>query len=79
MPYSQAHIFLSSAGSLILSTTYGIDVAPKNDPLIAIAEKGMHAMSMTANAGAYLGELVLRFENKGTSLNILPSRLSTRS
>ena len=44
---------------MILSATYGIDVAPKNDPLIAIAEKGMHAMAMTGNAGSYLGKYMV--------------------
>ena len=43
------------AGALILSVTYGINVLPKDDPYIAIAEEALRALSLTGNAGAYLG------------------------
>ena len=43
----------------ILGVTFGMEVQPKNDPYVEIAEKAMHAMAMCANAGAYLGEHVL--------------------
>ena len=45
----------SMAGSLILSTTYGIKVQPNDDPYIAIAERGLKAIEASARAGAYLG------------------------
>lgn len=42
------------AGMVILSTAYGLDVQPENDPYIAISEKALHAMACTGNRGAYL-------------------------
>ena len=44
---------ISFAGSVIISVTYGITVKPYNDPYIATAERAAHAMTVTANAGAY--------------------------
>ncbi|KAJ6457827.1 cytochrome P450 [Mycena vitilis] len=37
------------AGMVILSTVYGIDVLPENDPHIDISEKALHAMACTGN------------------------------
>ncbi|KAJ7123980.1 cytochrome P450 [Mycena crocata] len=42
------------AGDVILSTVYGIDERPENDPYLDIAEKALHAMAATANSGAWL-------------------------
>ncbi|KAJ7745595.1 cytochrome P450 [Mycena maculata] len=42
------------AGMVILSTTYGIDVEPEDDPYIDISEMAVHAMSCTINGGSYL-------------------------
>lgn len=44
----------SMAGMIILSTAYGIDVQPENDPYVAISEKSLHAMACAGNFGAYL-------------------------
>ncbi|KAJ7510665.1 cytochrome P450, partial [Mycena galericulata] len=42
------------AGQVILSTAYGIQVQPEDDPHIDISEKALHAMACTGNKGAYL-------------------------
>ncbi|KAJ7486669.1 cytochrome P450 [Mycena latifolia] len=42
------------AGMVILSTAYGIDVQPEDDPYIDISEKALHAMACTGNRGSYL-------------------------
>ncbi|KAJ6626137.1 cytochrome P450 [Mycena sp. CBHHK59/15] len=42
------------AGMVILSTTYGIDVLPENDPYVDISEKALHAMACAGDSGAYL-------------------------
>lgn len=44
------------AGSLILSITYGINVQPKDDPYIAIAERALYTLNACANTGTYLGK-----------------------
>lgn len=44
------------AGSLILSITYGINVKPKDDPYIAIAERALSTLNACANTGSYLGK-----------------------
>ncbi|KAF7355964.1 Cytochrome p450 [Mycena venus] len=44
----------SMAGMVILSTAYGIDVLPENDPHIDISEKALQAMASTGNRGSYL-------------------------
>lgn len=48
----------SLAGSEILRTAYGINVQSPEDPFIETAEHALHAMSMTANAGSYLVDIV---------------------
>ncbi|KAF7369888.1 Cytochrome p450 [Mycena sanguinolenta] len=42
------------AGMIILSTTYGINVEPEDDPYIAMSETAMQAMAGTGNRGAFL-------------------------
>jgi hypothetical protein len=42
------------AGMVILSTAYGIDVKPENDPHIDISEKALNAMACTGNRGSFL-------------------------
>ncbi|KAJ7486679.1 cytochrome P450, partial [Mycena latifolia] len=42
------------AGMVILSTAYGIDIQPEDDPHIDISEKALHAMACTGNRGSYL-------------------------
>jgi hypothetical protein len=36
------------AGMVILSTSYGIDIKPENDPHIDISEKALEAMARAA-------------------------------
>ena len=42
------------AGETILSITYGIDVLPKDDPYISLAEKAIHPMLVAAVPGTFL-------------------------
>ncbi|KAJ7486676.1 cytochrome P450 [Mycena latifolia] len=42
------------AGMVILSTAYGIDVQPEDDPHVDISEKALHAMACAGNRGSYL-------------------------
>ncbi|KAJ7509506.1 cytochrome P450 [Mycena galericulata] len=46
------------AGQVILSTAYGIEVQPEDDPYIDISEKSVYAMARTANKGSYLVDLL---------------------
>lgn len=48
-------------GAAILRATFGIDVKDQNDPYITIAEKALHSLSMTGNAGSYLGTSLIPF------------------
>ncbi|KAF8193872.1 cytochrome P450, partial [Mycena galopus ATCC 62051] len=40
--------------TIILSTAYGIDVQPEDDPHVDISEKALHAMACTGNRGSFL-------------------------
>ncbi|KAJ7166879.1 cytochrome P450 [Mycena filopes] len=42
------------AGMVILSTAYGIEVQPEDDPYIAISEKALSAMAAAGNRGTFL-------------------------
>nr|BAL05105.1 cytochrome P450 [Phanerodontia chrysosporium] len=42
------------AGAAILRVSYGIDVQPENDHYIGIAERAIHSLALTGNAGSYL-------------------------
>ncbi|KAF7358844.1 Cytochrome p450 [Mycena sanguinolenta] len=42
------------AGMIILSTVYGIDIQPEDDPYIDISERALHAMACTGNRGSFL-------------------------
>ncbi|KAJ7020856.1 cytochrome P450 [Mycena alexandri] len=42
------------AGMIILSTVYGIDIQPEDDPHIDISERALHAMACTGNRGSFL-------------------------
>jgi hypothetical protein len=44
----------SMAGMVILSTAYGIDVQPEDDPYVDISEKAMVGLAATVNRGSYL-------------------------
>ncbi|KAJ7729931.1 cytochrome P450 [Mycena metata] len=46
--------FRHMAGMVILSTVYGIDIQPEDDPHVKIAEKALHAMASTGNRGSFL-------------------------
>ncbi|KAJ7897649.1 cytochrome P450 [Mycena olivaceomarginata] len=46
--------FRHMVGMTILSTAYGIDVLPEDDPHIDISEKALHAMACTGNRGSFL-------------------------
>ncbi|KAJ7214442.1 cytochrome P450 [Mycena pura] len=41
------------AGMVILSTAYGINIQPEDDPHIAISETALHAMACTGNRGSF--------------------------
>jgi hypothetical protein len=47
-------ISLSNAGGTILSSTYGLNVHPKNDPFMESAEKANEALMNVPYPGAYL-------------------------
>lgn len=49
-------------GSIFLSSAYGIDVQPENDPYIQIVERGLLAMARAGNAGAYLVDSIIPLE-----------------
>ena len=42
-------------GSIILGSTFGIDVQGKDDPYITIAEKALHSLALAGNAGSHMG------------------------
>lgn len=42
-------------GSIILGSTFGIDVQGENDPYITTAEKALHSLAVVGNAGSYMG------------------------
>ena len=50
--------FLSLVGSTMLSMTYGINIRPYDDPLIAMAEEAVEAMSELTNAGTFLVDIL---------------------
>ncbi|TFK61436.1 cytochrome P450 [Pluteus cervinus] len=41
-------------GFSVLSTAYGIEVKPRGDPLVQLAERAMYAISRAGNFGSYL-------------------------
>ncbi|KAF7789957.1 hypothetical protein EIP86_000905 [Pleurotus ostreatoroseus] len=43
-----------SAGAVIMAITYGIDVLPKDDPYVDIAERALVTLNATCNTGSYL-------------------------
>ncbi|KAJ6572322.1 cytochrome P450 [Mycena capillaripes] len=53
-PANYERHFRHMAGTVILSTAYGIDILPENDPYVDIAEKALHAMACTGIRGSYL-------------------------
>ncbi|KAF7336329.1 Cytochrome p450 [Mycena venus] len=46
--------FRHMAGMVILSTAYGINVQPEDDPYVDISEKAMVGLAATVNRGSYL-------------------------
>ncbi|KAF8193905.1 cytochrome P450 [Mycena galopus ATCC 62051] len=53
-PLKYERHFRHMAAMVILSTAYGIDVQPENDPYVDVAEKALHAMACTGNRGSFL-------------------------
>ncbi|KAF8493347.1 cytochrome P450 [Gautieria morchelliformis] len=47
-----------TAGANIIEVVYGIKVLPKADPYIAIAEKAMEVVSLAANPGSFLVDVL---------------------
>ncbi|KAG6819914.1 hypothetical protein H0H93_007448 [Arthromyces matolae] len=47
-----------NAASVIMNVTYGIQIAPKNDRYVEIAEKALAGMAEAANPGAFLVEFL---------------------
>ncbi|KAJ6548755.1 hypothetical protein B0H19DRAFT_1074572 [Mycena capillaripes] len=45
------------SGMVILSTVYGLDVQPQDDPYIDISEQALYAMARTGNRGSFLRKL----------------------
>lgn len=41
-----------------MKTAYGIDILPDNDPFVETAERALHVISLTANPGAYLVDIL---------------------
>lgn len=48
------NLHCSSAGSTTMSITYGIDILPKDDPYIDVAEKAVAALSIATIPGKFL-------------------------
>lgn len=46
------------AGETIMTIAYGLQVKPKNDPYIAVAEEGVHPLVAAANPGAFLVDMI---------------------
>jgi hypothetical protein len=42
------------AGEIIMSVAYGIDVKPKNDPYITLADAALHSLAHAAIPGRFL-------------------------
>lgn len=49
---------LSNASQTIMKVTYGLDVSPKNDRYIIIAEKALDAMAKAVTPGAFLVDII---------------------
>lgn len=60
------NIYESNAASLIMNIAYGINIAPKNDRYITIAQIAMGGMAEAANPGAFLVDF-LPFRESVTS------------
>ena len=54
--HETADIDISSAGAVIMAIAYGIDVLPKDDPYVDIAERALVTLNATCNTGSYLGK-----------------------
>ncbi|KAF4584991.1 hypothetical protein EYR40_001817 [Pleurotus pulmonarius] len=52
------NIVLSNAASSIMKIVYGIDVAPKDDYYITIAERALDGMAKAASPGAFLVDIL---------------------
>ncbi|KAF5349136.1 hypothetical protein D9756_009447 [Leucocoprinus leucothites] len=46
------------AGETIMSIAYGLDIKPKDDPYIQIAEQGVHALGIAAVPGTFLVDIL---------------------
>lgn len=41
-----------------MGIAYGLEVQPKNDPYVDIAQKALYAMNVTGNVGTYLVDYI---------------------
>jgi hypothetical protein len=46
------------AGKVILRIAYGIDVKPRNDPYVELAEKTLHSIALGSTMGGLIFDLV---------------------
>ena len=49
-------------GSIILGITFGMEVQPRDDPYVLLAEKALHTIAVAGNVGAYLGTFASSFQ-----------------
>ena len=45
----------STTASIILGIVFGMELQPKNDPYVAMAEKALNGMAAVGNVGSYMG------------------------
>lgn len=48
----------SMAGETIISVAYGINIRPKDDPYLQVAEEGVHSLSNAAVPGTFLVDML---------------------
>jgi hypothetical protein len=48
----------SNAASVIMGVVYGIDVSPKDDRYISVAETALDGMARAANPGAFMVDII---------------------
>ena len=63
----------SLAGSVILSTTYGIEVQPVNDPFLETAEVSSQAIAAAGNAGSFIVDFL---PWRKSSISLSPALMS---
>lgn len=58
-----------------MEIAYGIDVRPKDDPYILVAEHAVESISATTNAGSYLVDVLPICKYSSTMKQHSPTRL----